>query len=79
MTTSQSHSPLNAATVGATLVAFIVVYFVLFGFGVYYILKLMGQGPVTSEIASPQVVPRSKTAIYGSYLQRNDGEGPHES
>jgi cytochrome d ubiquinol oxidase subunit I len=79
MTTSQSHSPLNAATVGATLVAFIVVYFVLFGFGAYYILKLMSQGPVTSEIASPQVVPQSKTAIYGSYLQRNDGEGPHES
>ena len=79
LTTSQSHSPLNAATVGATLVAFIVVYFVLFGFGAYYILKLMSQGPATSEIASPQVVPLSKTAIYGSYLQRNDGEGPHES
>lgn len=79
LTTSQSHSPLNAATVGATLVAFIVVYFVLFGFGVYYILKLMSQGPATSVVASPQVVPLSKTAIYGSYLQRNDGEGPHES
>jgi cytochrome d ubiquinol oxidase subunit I len=79
MTTSQSHSPLNAATVGATLVAFIVVYFVLFGFGAYYILKLMSQGPATSVVASPQVIPLSKTAIYGSYLQRNDGVDPNES
>jgi cytochrome d ubiquinol oxidase subunit I len=55
-----------------------VIYFVLFGFGVYYILKLMKQGPSNSALASSKV-PLSKNAIYGSYLQRNDGEGSNES
>jgi cytochrome d ubiquinol oxidase subunit I len=78
LTTSQSHSPLNAATVGATLIAFIVIYFVLFGVGVYYILKLMKQGPTNSTL-TVSAVPLSKYDIYGSYLQRTDGEDPNES
>jgi cytochrome d ubiquinol oxidase subunit I len=71
--TTQSHSPLNAATVGTTLVAFIVVYFVLFGIGLYYILRLMNQGPAGGELISTPVT-QSKNAVYGSYLQ-NVGKG----
>ncbi|MBU3626968.1 cytochrome ubiquinol oxidase subunit I [Polynucleobacter sp. JS-Safj-400b-B2] len=55
--TSESHSALNAATVGGTLVAFIVTYFFLFGIGVYYILKLMNQGSMNGD--PPQLKKRN--------------------
>ena len=45
MRTSESASPLNASEVGTTLLAFIIVYFVLFGAGVYYMLRLMKKPP----------------------------------
>ncbi|MEY3787004.1 MAG: hypothetical protein RLZ75_1211 [Pseudomonadota bacterium] len=74
LTTVQSHSPLNAATVGTTLVGFVLTYFLLFGVGVFYILKLMYQGPTSSEIIPPQIA-KSKNAVYGSYLQSIEGKG----
>ncbi|MEL6374944.1 MAG: cytochrome ubiquinol oxidase subunit I [Pseudomonadota bacterium] len=43
--TADSISPIDAAAVGASLVAFIVVYFILFGIGTYYLLVLMGYPP----------------------------------
>lgn len=48
--TSESLAPIDAPAVGASLLAFIVVYFALFGAGTYYILRMMavppdGQGP----------------------------------
>ena len=44
--TAESASPLNGVEVGGTLLAFIVVYFTLFGTGVYYMLKLMAKPPL---------------------------------
>ena len=43
--TTESASPLDAAAVGASLVAFIVVYFAVFGAGTFYILRLMSKPP----------------------------------
>ncbi len=43
--TSQSVSPLDAAAVGASLVAFILVYFAVFGTGTFYTLRLMSMRP----------------------------------
>ena len=43
--TTESASPLDAAAVGASLVAFIVVYFAVFGAGIFYILRLMSKPP----------------------------------
>ena len=43
--TSQSLAPIEAPAVGASLVAFILVYFALFGAGTYYILKMMAKLP----------------------------------
>ena len=48
--TSESLAPVDAPAVGASLLAFIVVYFALFGAGTYYILRMMrtvpdGEGP----------------------------------
>ena len=42
--TAESASPLDASAVGTSLLAFIVVYFLVFGFGTWYILQLMAKG-----------------------------------
>ena len=47
--TADSVSPLDAPAVGASLVAFVVIYFAVFGAGTYYILRLMGHPPVYDE------------------------------
>ncbi len=43
--TADSVSPIAAPAVGASLVAFIIVYFLVFGVGVFYLLRLMGRTP----------------------------------
>jgi cytochrome d ubiquinol oxidase subunit I len=43
--TAQSHSPLAAPAVAASLTAFVLVYFAVFGAGTWYILRLMARRP----------------------------------
>ncbi|MFC4173235.1 cytochrome ubiquinol oxidase subunit I [Microvirga sp. GCM10011540] len=52
--TAQSASPLEAPAVAASLLTFIVVYFIVFGAGTGYILKLMGKAPHRGE-TGPEV------------------------
>ena len=47
--TAQSVSPIDVQAVGASLVAFIVVYFLVFGAGTFYILRLMARPPEPGE------------------------------
>jgi cytochrome d ubiquinol oxidase subunit I len=47
--TTKSAAPLDAGTVGATLVAFVIVYFAVFGAGLVYMLRLMARPPLPSE------------------------------
>jgi cytochrome d ubiquinol oxidase subunit I len=47
--TSHSASPLEAPAVAASLAAFAVVYFTVFGSGVFYLLRLMSQPPSSHE------------------------------
>ena len=47
--TAESASPIDAAAVGASLVAFIIVYFLVFGAGTFYLLRLMRKPPELSE------------------------------
>src|SRR5215217_4475094 len=49
MRTAESLSPVGAPAVGASLVAFIIVYFVVFGAGVFYLLRLMRRVPVLND------------------------------
>ena len=49
LTTADSVSPIAAAGVGASLVAFVLVYFAVFGAGVFYILRLMSHLPAVAE------------------------------
>ena len=47
--TVESHAPLAAPAVAASLAAFVIVYFLVFGMGVLYLLKLMHRAPVPHE------------------------------
>ncbi|NIA68402.1 cytochrome ubiquinol oxidase subunit I [Pelagibius litoralis] len=47
--TSDGVSPIDALAVGTSLAAFAVVYFVVFGAGIYYLLRLMRQPPRADE------------------------------
>ena len=55
LTTAQSASPIAAPAVATSLVAFIIVYFFVFGAGVFYILRLCGKSPdsVDPEMHGP--------------------------
>jgi cytochrome d ubiquinol oxidase subunit I len=57
LTTAQSASSIDASAVGTSLVAFIVVYFTLFGAGVFYILRLMKKPPEVNEPEIPTDEP----------------------
>jgi cytochrome d ubiquinol oxidase subunit I len=48
--TSQSVAPLDAPAVASSLLAFVVVYFTVFGAGVWYLLRLMHKPPQAGEL-----------------------------
>jgi cytochrome d ubiquinol oxidase subunit I len=47
--TTESASPLDAPAVAASLIAFVVVYFTVFGMGIWYLLRLMKKPPEAHE------------------------------
>jgi cytochrome d ubiquinol oxidase subunit I len=57
--TANSVAPLDAPAVATSLLAFVVVYFLVFGAGVFYILKLMGHAPQPSETGLPNTPQRA--------------------
>jgi cytochrome d ubiquinol oxidase subunit I len=50
--TADAASPLPSQQVGTSLLIFIVVYFLVFGTGVYYMLKLIANGPDVGDQAA---------------------------
>lgn len=60
--TAESHSPLAAPAVAASLIAFVIVYFFAFGAGVYYLLHLMAKPPGSGEPA-PAPMPQRAAGI----------------
>jgi cytochrome d ubiquinol oxidase subunit I len=61
--TGASHSPLDAPAVALSLLAFVIVYFAMFGAGVFYILKLMARPPHPSESGLSHDVPLRAAGI----------------
>ena len=59
LTTAESRSPIAAPAVAASLVAFVVVYFLVFGAGVYYLLALMAKPPERHETEPPRIPQRA--------------------
>ena len=49
MRTADSVSPLAAPAVAGSLIAFVVVYFAVFGMGTWYLLRLMSKAPQPHE------------------------------
>jgi cytochrome d ubiquinol oxidase subunit I len=61
--TAESASPIDAAAVGASLVAFIIVYFLVFGAGTFYLLRLMRKPPDLSEPDIEKGIPTRAAGI----------------
>lgn len=79
--TADSASPLDAPAVAASLLAFVVVYFAVFGAGVWYLLRLMAKPPQAHEagldgapIRSAGVTP-APAVIEGGSSDETRGEG----
>ncbi len=49
MRSSEAASPLDRPALAASLLAFILVYFAVFGVGIWYVMRLMGKSPHTGE------------------------------
>lgn len=49
MRVSEGRSPIDAPAVAASLLSFVVVYFIVFGAGIYYLLRVMGHTPDPGE------------------------------
>ncbi len=61
--TADSASPIATAGVAASLAAFVVVYFIVFGTGFLFLLRLMARPPVTGEAGPPSGVPVRSAGI----------------
>lgn len=62
--TSDAASPIDAVGVGASLIAFIVVYFLVFGAGTVYILRKMAGSPENTHIPDYTRVPMAAERLY---------------
>ena len=70
--TAESASPIEAPAVAASLMAFIVVYFLLFGAGVMYILRILASSPNTEELPLGQPTRAAGTTPVASMLESNE-------
>lgn len=62
LTTAQSASPLDAPAVGGSLLAFVLVYFSVFGAGVFYLFRLIARNPDTG-LADVDIGPTRSAGI----------------
>ncbi len=71
--TSDSLAPVAAPAVAASLLAFIIVYFFIFGAGTFYLLRMMNKGAYTAHlglrdgpIRTAKMTPHDQTAVSGA-------------
>jgi cytochrome d ubiquinol oxidase subunit I len=78
MRTAESASPLAAPAVATSLIAFVLVYFAVFGMGTWYLLKLMSRAPQPHE-TEPAHAPAHAAGITPAAAMASDGspESPH--
>ncbi len=72
--TADSASPLAAPAVGASLMAFVIVYFFVFGIGVWYIFRLVGKTPHVHE-DEPARAPIRSAGITPGPAEGKGGDG----
>jgi cytochrome d ubiquinol oxidase subunit I len=69
--TADSHSPLALPALAVSLAAFVIVYFVVFGAGVYYVMKLISRAPTAHESEPPPAPQRAAGITPASGLSVN--------
>jgi cytochrome d ubiquinol oxidase subunit I len=52
--TADASSPVQGATIAGTLALFVIVYGIVFSFGIYYINRLIAQGPQAATTTEPE-------------------------
>lgn len=57
--TADSASPLDAEAISASLLAFVIIYFFVFGIGILYLLRLMKQRPENSREKLENIITRA--------------------
>ena len=67
--TAQSRSPIAASAVATSLLAFVLVYFAVFGAGTYYLLRLMSHAPQAHESEPPHVPQRAGGIVPAAGLE----------
>ena len=78
--TADAASPLAAPAVAASLLAFIIVYFTVFGIGVWYILRLMSKPPQLGETGAKRGDPGPiRTAGITPAQKHEDMETPSDA
>ena len=75
MRTADARAPIDAPAVATSLVTFVIVYFIVFGAGVYYILKLMAHPPHPGEPAEARA-PIRTAGITPASAVGNRGSDP---
>lgn len=71
--TAQSHSPLDAPAVAISLAAFVIVYFSVFGMGIWYLLHLMKKPPEAHESTLDGSPIRSAGLTPAQAIRTGDG------
>ena len=74
--TTESVAPLAAPAVASSLIAFVIVYFLVFGIGVWYILRQMASSPHPHEEAVPSAPIRTAGVTPGPTQGTHAGRDP---
>lgn len=69
--TADSVSPIGLPGVATSLIAFIIVYFIVFGAGVFYLLRLMGKTPGAVEQSKPDTPTRTAGIMLGPAMRHS--------
>ncbi|MYA17509.1 MAG: cytochrome ubiquinol oxidase subunit I [Gammaproteobacteria bacterium] len=70
--TADSASPIDTPAVAASLTAFVIVYLVVFGCGIWYLLRMMRRGPAETE---PRPSERHPKNLRSALLTQPLGDG----
>jgi cytochrome d ubiquinol oxidase subunit I len=72
--TEDAVAPIGAAGVAGSLLAFVLVYFAVFGVGIWYLLRLMSQAPHAGESAPLEAPIRTAGITPSAAVERHEGD-----
>jgi cytochrome d ubiquinol oxidase subunit I len=78
MRTAESVSPIAAPAVAASLAAFVIVYFCVFGAGMWYLFRLMGKPPLPQEEGPRDDMPIRTAGITPAPSAQRPARQPEE-